>query len=347
MQNAISNKTALVTGATGLLGNNLVRALVADGWRVRALVRDPAKAKRQFEGLEVQMVSGDMKSVVTFAAALAGVEVVFHTAAYFRDSYKGGAHREELQRINVTGTAELLSACYKAGVRRLVHTSSIATLIGPAGGLINETMLRPEEAADDYYRSKIRADRVVLDFLEKHPDFFACLVLPGWMHGPGDMGPTSAGQTVLDFMLGRLPGVPPGGFSVVDARDVAGAMIAAAQRGTRGQRYLAAGRAIEMAELFGVLEKISGVKGPKRKVPLALLYVVAALSELKARVTGRPVLLSWATVRLIDRERGRNRYDHRRSEQELGLTFRPLAETLVDEIAWFRDQGWLPAARRR
>jgi len=337
-------KTALVTGATGLLGNNLVRALVRDGWRVRALVRDPFKGRRQFDGLDVELVTGDLLAVEGFAPELKGVDVVFHTAAYFRDSYKGGAHREALHRINVGGTAELLRASHAAGVRRFVHTSSIATLIGPAGGLIDESMLRPKEAADDYYRSKILADREVLQFLDDQPDFWAALVLPGWMHGPGDMGPTSAGQMVVDFMHRRLPGIPPGGFSVVDAREVAAAMIAAAERGVRGRRYLAAGRPVEMAELFGELEKISGVKAPRRKMPLALLYGVAALSEVKARLTGRPVLLSWATVRLMDRERGRNRYDHRRSERELGLTFRPLAETLGDEIAWFRRQGWVPGA---
>jgi nucleoside-diphosphate-sugar epimerase len=343
MQNNV--KTALVTGATGLLGNNLVRALVRDGWRVRALVRDPFKGHRQLDGLDVELVVGDMQAVAAFAPALKGTDVVFHPAAYFRDSYKGGTHREALHRINVSGTAELLRASHAAGVRRFVHTSSIATLIGRVGGLIDETMLRPEAAADDYYRSKILADREVLRFLDDQPDFWAALVLPGWMHGPGDQGPTSAGQMVVDFMHRRLPGIPPGGFSVVDARDVAAAMIAAAERGVRGRRYLAAGRPVEMAELLGELEKISGVKAPRRNLPLALLYGVAALSELKARLTGRPVLLSWATVRLIDRERGRNRYDHRRSGRELGLTFRPLAETLGDEIAWFRRQGWVPAAR--
>jgi dihydroflavonol-4-reductase len=129
-------------------------------------------------------------------------------------------------------------------------------------------MLRPEAAADDYYRSKILADREVLRFLDDQPDFWAALVLPGWMHGPGDQGPTSAGQMVVDFMHRRLPGIPPGGFSVVDARDVAAAMIAAAERGVRGRRYLAAGRPVEMAELGdGAVDRPRARAQPLRPPP--------------------------------------------------------------------------------
>jgi dihydroflavonol-4-reductase len=95
-------------------------------------------------------------------------------------------------------------------------------------------MLRSENNADDYYRSKILSDREVLGFLERHPDMWAAMVLPGWMHGPGDAGPTSAGQTTLDFVKGNLPGVIPASFSLVDARDVAQAMMLAAEKGRRG-----------------------------------------------------------------------------------------------------------------
>src|SRR5262249_34504760 len=133
-------------------------------------------------------------------------DAVFHTAAFFRDNYKGGSHARELHRINVAGTAELLRVAYAAGVRKFIHTSSIAVLNGPRHTAIDETMTRPLEDADDYYRSKILAEREVQRFLADHPDFWAAMVLPGWMHGPGDSGPTSAGQTVLDFANGRIPG---------------------------------------------------------------------------------------------------------------------------------------------
>lgn len=339
---AEDGRLAFVTGATGLLGNNLVRELISSGWRVRALVRSPDKAWRQFEGLDVDIVRGDMLDVPGFAAALTGIDVVFHTAAYFRDSYKGGRHWDALYAANVEGTHHLLEHAYRAGVRRFVHTSSIAVLHGKRGAIIDETMLRNERDADDYYRSKILSDRVVLAFLDAHPDFWAAMVLPGWMHGPGDLGPTSAGQTVVDVALERLPGIPPGSFSVVDARDVARAMILANERGRRGERYLAAGRHMTMADLLPLIATASGAKPPNRHIPLWLMHGLAAGYEVYARLTGRPVLLSWAMTRTVAREMDRSRYDPAKSERELGLRFRPVAETLADELAWFRANGILP-----
>ncbi|WP_237152254.1 SDR family oxidoreductase [Oryzibacter oryziterrae] len=337
--NRQGRRLAFVTGATGLLGNNLVRELLADGWQVRALARSPDKARRQFAGLDVEIVHGDMLNLAGFSSALAGVDVVFHTAAFFRDSYKGGRHWRELHAANVEGTRNLLEAAYAAGVRRFVQTSSVAVLYGPRGTLIDETMLRDERDTDDYYRSKILSDREVLAFLGAHPDFWAALVLPGWMHGPGDSGPTAAGQTVIDVAMKRLPGVPPGSFSVVDARDVARAMILAHEKGRRGERYLAAGRHMTMADLLPLIGEATGVVAPRRQIPLWLLHVVAAGYEALARVTGRPVLLSRAMARTVAREDDRSRYDHAKSEAELGLRFRPVAETLRDEVAWFRANG--------
>lgn len=341
-----TKRLAFVTGATGLLGNNLVRALIADGWRVRALVRSPDKARQQFAGLDpdldLDIVRGDMLDVPGFAPALAGVDTVFHTAAYFRDSYKGGRHWKALYAANVEGTRDLIDHAWRAGVRRFVHTSSIAVLHGARSEVIDETMLRDERDADDYYRSKILSDRVVLGFLDRHPDFWATLVLPGWMHGPGDIGPTSAGQTVIDVALGRLPGVPPGSFSVVDARDVARAMILANDRGRRGERYLAAGRHMTMADLLPLIAHATGVPAPSRRIPLWLMRLLAAGHEVYARLTGRPVLLSWAMVRTIATEDERSRYDPAKGERELGLRFRPVAETLHDEVDWLRANGLVP-----
>ncbi|MHC2019997.1 SDR family oxidoreductase [Methylobacterium sp. CM6247] len=334
---------AFVTGATGLLGNNLVRELIAEGWHVRALVRSSEKAARQFGGLDLEIVTGDMLDVPGFADALRGANVVFHTAAYFRDSYKGGRHWDALYAANVEATRALLDHAWNAGVRRFVHTSSVAVLRGAPGQIIDETMLRDERDADDYYRSKILADRVVLDFLDAHPDFWAAMVLPGWMHGPGDIGPTSAGQTILDVALERLPGVPPGSFSVVDARDVARAMILANHQGRRNERYLAAGRHMTMADLLPLIAQTTGAKAPARRVPLSLLYLIGAGNELYARMTGKPVLLSWAMARTIATENDRSRYDPAKSKRELGLEFRPVIETLRDEVAWFRANGLLPA----
>jgi len=341
----MANQTAFVTGSTGLLGNNLVRLLSERGWKVKALARSREKAERQLAGIaNVAIVVGDMNDVDGFAPKLGAVDVLFHTAAHFRDSYKGGNHWASLYKINVEGTRALLDAAYAQGVRSMVHTSSIAVLDGPRGETIDETMTRKLPEKDPYYRSKVMSDDVVFDFLRSHPDFFATFILPGWMHGPGDVGPTQAGQTVMDFVNGKLPGIVPATFAFVDARDVALAHIATAEKGRRGQRYLAAGRHMEIAELFNRLEAVSGVKGPTKKLPAALLYLIAGVSEIAARTTGKPALLSWATVSVMMQERERSRFDHSKSIRELGISFRPVEETLSDEIAWFRTNGLLPAA---
>lgn len=202
-------KTTFVTGATGLLGNNLVRSLLENNVKVRVLVRSLEKAKKQFNDLPVEIVEGDMRDVSKWSSALAGCEVVFHTAAYFRDSYKGGDHWEDLQRINIQGTADLLKFSYAAGVRHMIHTSSIAVLARRTdGSVVDETMLRdPNGDADDYYRSKILTDQYIREFLSEHPDMSVSMILPGFMFGPGDIGPTGSGQLILDYMARKLPGV--------------------------------------------------------------------------------------------------------------------------------------------
>ena len=332
--------TVFVTGATGLLGNNLVRELVARGYGVKALVRSRAKGEEQFNDLpSVELVVGDMADIDAFAPSLQGCDTVFHTAAFFRDNYKGGSHWAALEKINVTGTRELLHHAYHAGIRRFVHTSSIALLDGAPGTSIDESCLRAEADADDYYRSKILADREVLSFLDTHPQMHACMVLPGWMWGPGDRGPTSSGQLVKDVVNGKLPGLIPGTFSVVDARDVAWAQISAAKNGRRGERYLAAGQSLTMRQLVPLLGRIAGVKTPARQLPLPALYLLAAVQEVYARLTGKPILLSMATVRLLVREENRTSFNHRKSEQELGVNFRKLEQTISDTVAWYRQNG--------
>ena len=339
-------KSVFVTGATGLLGNNLVRELVAQGTSVKALVRSEAKGRQQFAGMEnVELVLGDMADVPAFSSALYGCDAVFHTAAFFRDNFKGGSHWEELKHINVDGTEQLIEHAYGAGIRRFIQTSSIAVLNGEPGMPIDESCLRDlTDADDDYYRSKILADHAVLAFLAAHPDMHASFVLPGWMWGPADIGPTSSGQFVNDVVLGKLPGLLPGSFSVVDARDVAKAQISAAEHGERGERYLAAGRHMTMQELVPLVGKIAGIKTPTRNLPFPLLYLLAAAQEFYARVSGKPILLSLATVRLMRKEAGRSHFNHTKSEQQLQLKFRPIEQTVADTVAWYRRNKWLPSA---
>lgn len=338
-------RSAFVTGATGLLGNNLTRALLERGVHVKALVRDLEKGQRQFGALPgLELVQGDMMRVQDFESALKGVDVLFHTAAYFRDSFKGGEHWAKLKRVNVDGTRELLEAASRQGLTRIIHTSSIAVLNGPRGATIDETMTRHTQDADDYFRSKILSDEVVFAHLARHPEMNISLVLPGWMHGPGDMGPTSAGQFTLDFINQALPGIPPATFAYVDARDVAQAMIAAVDKGRRGERYLAAGRHLPMQELMAHMERATHIPAPKLRLPQLAITLIATAYELWARITGKEVLLSLTAARNMSRERDRTRFDHTKSTRELGLTFRPIEDTIRDEVQWFQAHGMLKDA---
>lgn len=336
----MKSHTAFITGSTGLLGNNLVRLLADKGYRIRALARDANKAARQFGDLDIEVVNGNMNDIAGFAASLRGVDILFHTAAHFRQSYSGGNHWDELYKTNVLGTAALLEQAYAMGIRNMVHVSSIAVLGGDSDRLVDESMLADPGKVDDYYRSKIETDKVIHAFLATHPDMSVVLVLPGWMHGPGDIGPTSAGRFVLDYLNGKLPGVIDARYSLVDARDVAQVMLAASTAGRRGERYLAAGRAMHMRELFCAMEYVSGKAAPKRKIPMAALWLIAAAQELYARLSGKPVLLSLATVRNIVSDYGR-KFSDVKTKRELGVQFRPLEVTLRDEIDWYRNNRWI------
>lgn len=334
-------KHMFVTGATGLLGSQIVRALTARGIRVSALVRSRQKAAKMFNDLNVNFVEGDILRPESYCAALEGCDGLFHTAAFFRDALKGGQHWKILYDTNVKGTQDLLQSAYSAGIRRMVHTSSIAVLYGKRGETIDETMLRDKNTDKDYYRSKILSDEVVLDFLNNHPDMFACFVLPGWMFAPADMGPTSSGQFVLDFINRKLPGVMKASFSVVDARDVAEHQILAMEKGRNGERYLAAGQHMEMRDLMVKLADVSGIPMPTKRIPLTILRVVANFNEIYHYLTKKPILLGRTNVKLMEDEYDRTRFSHEKSKQELGGTFRPVTETLADTVRWYRENGWV------
>jgi dihydroflavonol-4-reductase len=327
-----------VTGGTGLLGNNLVRRLVADGHEVKALVRSPEKAERVLGDLDVEFVVGDVRDVSAFESELAGTEVLFHAAAYFREYYEPGDHREALRRVNVDGTIDLLEAAERRGVARVVYVSSSGVVgRGPDGAPGDETaLLAPEETDNLYYRSKIVAEEAVDEFLASS-DLSVVRILPGWMFGPWDAAPTAGGRLVLDIARGALPAVFEGGEHVTDVRDVVRAMVTVAEREAPGERYLVAGPYTTLEEIAAAISSLTGVDVP-RTVPYPLVALVARLGEYYGRLTGRPVSLTTAATATL---RTRRRVDSGRARRELDARFRPLAETLRDEIGWFRDNGYL------
>ena len=328
---------AFVTGATGLLGSNLVQALIEQGHEVRALVRSEEKARQVFPAGKVDFVTGDMSNVAAFASQLQGCEVLFHAAAYFREYYQPGNHKAMLEKINVQGTVDLLIAAEKHGIRKAIHISS-AGPIGrkPDGSAGDESTLEDDRATRNlYFASKIGAELAIKRFL-KERSLPVVMILPSWMWGPGDWAPTGSGKLLLDFINGKLPGVVDGGSCIVDARDVAAAIVNAAERGKSGERYIVGGSYHDFTDILATLERVTGVPAPTRKIPYALSLVVGFGSETFARITGGDALVTVAGVRTIH---FKNSVDSSKAVRELSARFRPFEETVRDEVAWFREQG--------
>jgi dihydroflavonol-4-reductase len=339
---------AFVTGGTGLLGTNLIRHLVSQGHEVRALVRSTDKARRQFADLwepwrgRLTFVEGDLAEVGSFTPALAGSDVVFHTAAYFREYYQPGDHWAMLEALNVHATQRLLEAAEQHGVRRVVHVSTSGVIgMGSDGAPGDEsTPPTPQQMRNLYFRSKYLADWMI-DTFERASRLEVVTVHPGWMFGPGDAAPTSAGTLVLQFLRREVAGVPDGGINVVDARDVAAGVLAAAERAPAGAHYIIGGPFVTAAEIFATLERVSGIRAPRRRMPPRLLKAIAWVGETVARLRRRPAALSLEGVRMLHLKA---RVSSARAERELGATFRPLDETLRDAIRWFTTQGMIPAS---
>lgn len=328
---------AFVTGSTGLLGNNLVRALEARGSTVVGLARSPDKARRLLGGTAARVVAGDMERIAAFAPELDGCDVVFHTAAYFREYYGPGDHADALRRINIDATLALMGEADRRGVKRFVHVSSSGAIGMHADGRPGDEQTPPsaEQLENLYFRSKHEGDQAIRGFSPAH-GLEVIEILPGWMFGPGDAGPTGAGQLTLDVIGRRIPVTMAGGMCVVDARDVADAMVTAAGRGRHGDRFIVGGEFRTMVDVIGALAAAGGVPGPAFTMPVPVALAAAHLSELVARVTKKTPLLPLDGVRIAVKGQ---KVSSERAVRELGASFRPFDRTARDVVAWYRQQG--------
>lgn len=331
---------AFVTGATGLLGNNLVRALVWEGHEVKALVRSTEKAERQFGEIKnVEFITGDIADVEGFAAHLKGCDVLFHTAAYFREYTRRGDPENLLQKLNVDASVKLFAQADKRGVKRGIFTSSSGTIGVKEDGSAGDEATPPAKIAYEnmYFNSKVRAEKA-LNELAPNLKMEIVHILPGWMFGPGDAGPTGAGQLAIDFLERKLPGVPDGGTKIADARDVADAMVSAATNGRNGQRYIVAGNYYSLKEVFAVLERVSGVPSPKFVLPKPLMFAAAWITETIAGIKGEEANLTVMGVKTLS---AKLKATSALAEKELGAKFRPLEETLRDTVNWYFENGYV------
>ncbi|NYI05364.1 NAD-dependent epimerase/dehydratase family protein [Allostreptomyces psammosilenae] len=342
-QTPVAPSSSLVTGATGLLGSNIVRALLERGAeRVTAVVRDPARARDLLpDDPRLKLVAGDVNDIDGFRDELSDLDAVFHCAAYFREYYQPAADTALLMRTNVDAVEKLLHASAKAGVRVLVHTSSTGALSTTAGtGPLDEDTPNVRPGHENAYQdSKARSEEVIARFLQTEDRLRVPIVNPAWMWGPGDAAPTSAGRLFLAIAGGTMRALPSAGNHAVDARDVADGCLRAAEVGVSGRRYVFGGRFVTMEELATAIDAATGC-GVPRVLPARVVLAAAGLMEFRGRITNTTPVATRAGVRTLI-EGTKRRVSSARVERELGITFRPFKETITDLADWYREHGFL------
>ncbi|HEY0468925.1 MAG TPA: SDR family oxidoreductase [Polyangiaceae bacterium] len=326
--------TTLVTGATGHIGNNLVRALLARGERVRVLCR-PSSSPKPLAGLDVERMEGDLRDAASLARAVAGVERVYHVAAMI--SIRSG-DRKALWDANVAGTARLLVAAREAGVKRFVHTSSFGAIgRNPSGPSSEQHALDPEEPATDYEQSKAASELEVKREIERGLD--ACIVNPCATVGPFDFRPSLVGRTFVDFALGKMKAYVPGAFDWVPMRDVVSGHLLAMNKGVRGERYLLSGEVASLDQILDWLAEDTGRPRPRLRVPAGLMLAISVPKDfLEARLfPDKYPRFNQHSIRLLTSGKfGTNR----KACQELGLSPTPIRQAFRDSVTWFRENGY-------
>jgi dihydroflavonol-4-reductase len=326
---------ALVTGATGFVGAAVTRALLAEGWDVRALVREGSD-RSNLNTLSVEPAVGDLTDPRSLERAVADCAAVFHVAADYR---LGAPDPSQLYRANVEGTRNILTAATRARVERVVYTSSVATIGIPADGTPGDerTPVALEAMIGHYKRSKFLAEQAALE--TTRDGLSLIIVNPSTPIGPGDVKPTPTGQLVLDAAAGRMPAYVDTGLNVVHVDDVAAGHLLALSRGRTGERYILGGEDMTLEQILGEIARIVGRRPPRVRLPYALVLPMAYVAEGVARISGRSGRLTLEGLRM---SRKRMFFASAKAERELGYSWRPPAEAFADAIRWFRSRGSIP-----
>src|SRR5271166_5234452 len=327
---------AFLTGATGFLGSHVARVLAEQGAELRLLVR-PTSDVRNIEGLNADRVAGDLRDAASIEKALAGCEVVFHVAADYRLWVRDP---DEMYRSNVEGTRSLLAAASKQRVRRVVYTSSVATMGFTSkndGNLADEQS--PVGIADmigHYKRSKFMAEQVAVEAARSGVD--VVIVNPTTPIGERDIKPTPTGRIVVDFLKRKFPAYVETGLNLVDATECARGHIQALEKGKSGERYILGGENLTLKEILDRLAVITGLKSPTVKLPYIFALATGVVDEM---VTGR--LLGREPRATIDAVRMGSKMmfvSSAKAERELGWRVVPVDGALRRSVEWFRANGY-------
>jgi dihydroflavonol-4-reductase len=322
--------SVLVTGASGFIGGAVCRALESEGYRVRALLRRTSPRTNVSPSIEV--IEGDITDAETVRNALAGCRYVVHTAANYR---LWTPNPGDLIRVNVEGARAVMQEALRAGVERVLYTSSVATLAPQPDGRGNETLRLPlERAVGAYKRSKILSERLVEEMIETQ-GLPAIIVNPSAPLGPGDVRPTPTGRIVVEAMRGRIPAFVETGLNVAHVDDVAQGHLDALLRGRIGERYILGGDNIPFVTLLTEVAQLTGRRAPQFRLPRGPLVPIAFINEVFAYLTRREPLLNRESLRLSETPMY---FDDSKARRELGYVSRSHQEAIADAVAWFRGQ---------
>ena len=325
--------TVLVTGASGFLGSAIAAALRARGHAVRVLAR-PSSPRTNLNPADV-VCEGDLRDRASLAAALKGARYLFHAAADYR---LWARNPEEIQRSNVEGTRLIMEEALRAGVERIVYTSSVATLkLTDGASATEDNPLADGQGIGAYKRSKVTAERLVEAKI--HRDGLpAVIVNPSTPIGPRDVRPTPTGRIIVEAASGRMPAFVDTGLNLAHVDDVATGHVAALERGRIGERYILGGENVFLGDMLADIARLVERRPPTLKLPRTLLYPIAYGAELLARVRGVEPFITMDGLRMA---RHHMFFDDSKARRELGYVSRPYGEGLSAAIAWFRSHGYL------
>lgn len=328
---------ALVTGATGFLGSHVARVLEENGADLRLLLRSGSDT-RNLEGLKGERVLGDLRDANSIRRAVSGCDAIFHVAADYRLWVR---NPQEMYRTNVEGTRSILQAARENNVRRVVYTSSVATMgFKSDGSLADENS--PVSLADmigPYKRSKYMAEELAIRAGRDSLD--VVVVNPSTPVGERDIKPTPTGRIVLDFLKKKFPAYVDTGLNLVDATECAKGHIAAFEKGRCGERYILGGENLTLKQILDKLGAITGLPSPTLKVPYALALATGVVDELvTGRVLGREPR---ATIDAVRMGRKKMFVSSGKAERELGWKIIPVDGALTRAVEWFQANAYAAA----
>ncbi len=328
--------TVLITGASGFVGSAVLRRLLADGAAVRALVR-PASDRRNLDGLDVEVVTGDLGDRDSLARAVRGCEALFHVAADYRLWTRDA---DAMMRTNIGGSRDIVRAATEAGVARIVYTSSVATLGLNADGspADEDTEVTLSDMIGPYKQSKFMAEEEVRRLAHRH-GAPVVIVNPSTPAGPRDIKPTPTGRMIVEAASGRMPAFVDTGLNIVHVDDVAHGHLLAWRRGGIGQRYVLGGDNMALSDILAGIARAAGRRPPRIRIPHGAVMPIAYLAEAWTRITGGTE--PFVTVDGIRMARKKMYFSSGKAERALGYRHRPAAAALGDAVAWFHDNGYV------